>query len=56
MINWLKEKLGIPVIKRELNFALVRIDRLEKSTRQDKRPMRYEQIERARKRRYKRAA
>ncbi len=52
-MNWLKGKLGIPEILRELNIAFNRIERLEKTTRLGKRSMRYDEIERARKNRYK---
>lgn len=60
MWNWLKRKLGIPALVQEtellhkdLNKAFNRIERLEKTTRLGKRSMRYDEIERARKRRYK---
>ena len=67
MISWLKKIFGIvannadisdlqfkmDLVNRDLNKAFNRIERLEKSTRFGKRAMRYDEIERARKNRYK---
>jgi hypothetical protein len=61
MINWLKKKLGILSLARRMELLekdMIRIyksqNTLENKTRN--RPERYDQIERARKRRYKKSA
>ena len=67
MKKWLQNVLGIlkvwihvqdlrfqmDVVNRDLNKAFNRIERLEKTTRLGKRAMRYDEVERARKNRYK---
>ena len=53
LIGWLKKKLGIPELHKDLNRAFSRIDRIEKTTRIGRRSMRYDEVERARKNRYK---
>jgi hypothetical protein len=60
MKKWLQSKLqywlGIPVLFLEVDKLANRITKLEKTTRQGKRgPQRYDEINRARKRRYKAA-
>lgn len=56
MIRWIKKKLGILQVERTMAQHTADIRRLEKKVRIGKRPMRYDEIERARKRRYKKSA
>ena len=56
MIDWIKRKLGIDVIERELVHMRKVIGRVEhKLSYHDGKPQRYDEIERARSRRYKAA-
>jgi len=59
-MKWLRKILGIialefkmGLVNRDLNKAFNRIERLEKQTRLGKRSMRHDEVERARRNRYK---
>ena len=60
MFKWLRKKLGIIDVEknvvdlhRDMQKAFNRIDRFENKARINKKPMRYDEIQRARKRRRK---
>lgn len=62
MKNWFRKILGIAdlefkmdLVNRDLNKAFNRIEHLQKKVRLDRKPMRYDKIERLRKRRKKAA-
>lgn len=55
MINWIKRKLGIIALENTAAFQTAAIHRIEKKIRIGRKPQRYDEIERARKRRYKKA-
>ena len=54
MINWLRKILGIDKLWLELRQTQLTVYRIEKKVRVGRRPQRYDEIERARKRRHKR--
>ncbi len=54
--RWIAEIFGLFIVIDQIESLQVRVTKLEKHARIGKRSMRYDEVERARKRRYKKAA